>query len=142
MNQFKLIGAGYRQMGQSTVYKLESQMVVFRLTQHIFVQLLGASSFKFLDSNYTSLDAASTVFRSVGSSEIVKDEWLMKINRIILSEYANLLGEAPRVLEVEVSEPFYRMTYQAENGKYVFFVEYDYMQNRIVQGNITVIQKR
>ena len=140
MDLYRVNGASYKTTGSTTVYKLEYEMVSFGLTQFVYVELLGPSSFKLLDSNYSSSITNRIVFRTINSMSIIDDVWLPKINNIILAQYVNLLGQNPSILKIELDPPFYRMTYEGINGKYVFFLEYDYLQNRIMQGNITIIR--
>jgi hypothetical protein len=48
------------------------------------------------------------------------------------------LGTTPSILSIAQQPPLYQITYQASESNYSFYVLYDYLQNRIISGNITI----
>ena len=138
MSDFQLIGA---QFFRDTVdlYRLRYQLTSLNLVQTVYVQLIGLNSYKLIDSNYSTAElTSSTPLQTVSSLSILDDVWLHKINNIILNQYADLLGAQPSILRIAQRPPFYKLTYQAGGNTYTFIILYDYFQNRIIRGNITI----
>lgn len=115
-------------------------MISFNLVQLVFIQYIGPNSYKLIDTNYTSSDS-QIALKTVESLAIMDDIWLHKINNIIINQYGNLLGTHPSILTIAQHPPYYRIIYQNGEKSYAFFVQYDYLQDRILQGNITIQQQ-
>ena len=69
---------------------------------------------------------------------ILNDVWLPQVNSLLISQYASFLGSKPSILNIAQRPPFYQITYQVADTNYTFFVTFDYMQNRLLSGNITM----
>lgn len=69
---------------------------------------------------------------------IIDDVWLHKINNLIVVSYSQLLGNQPSILSIAQQPPFYKIVYRAGENTYTFFIQYDFIQDRVVNGNITL----
>ena len=117
-------------------------MISFNLVQLVYIQYLGPNSYRLIDTNYSqaTLDRPITL-KTVDTLAIMDDIWLHKINNIIVNQYGNLFGTHPSIMSIAQEPPYYRVIYQNGDKNYAFFVQYDYLQDRILQGNITIQQQ-
>ena len=76
---------------------------------------------------------------SVDSQSIFENTWIHKVNQIIMKQYGNLLGMQPSILSIEERPPQYRIVYETGTTTFTFHILYDFILNRIMEGNITVV---
>lgn len=136
LDQFRLTGAEFKPE-PVVLYRLRYQMLSFNIVQLVYIQYVGPNSYRLIDSNYSEPETAIAL-KTIDSLAIMDDLWLHKINNIIISTYSNLLGPHPSILTIAQQPPYYRIIYQNGEKSYAFFVQYDYLQDRILQGNITI----
>ena len=61
------------------------------------------------------------------------DAFVTNVNKLLLSNYGNILGPNAAVVDVLTSPPYYQLVYQTLQYNYTFTVLYDYLQGRIIQ---------
>lgn len=101
MSYFKLVSASYT-TSPAVIFKLSYQIVTFSAPffEDIYIQYLGANSYKIIDSNYSQIKVDKVVFRKVDPLAILNDVWLPMVNSLIIAQYSNLLGAKPMILTI------------------------------------------
>jgi hypothetical protein len=140
MANFKLTAAEYT-LSPATIYRLYYQILTFSspLIQAVYIQSLGNGAYQLLDSNYSQLQPPA--LKTINPLAILNDVWLPRINSLIINQYSNFLGQRPSILSISQQEPYYQFRYQVADNNYTFFVMYDFIQNRIIHGNITITRR-
>ena len=135
---FNLVGAEFNTQNNVVNYRLKYEVIGENIVQIISVERIGANSYRVIDSKY-SQDVSRGSFVSVDSQNIFENTWVHKVNQIIMKKYGNLLGMQPSILSIEENPPLYKIVYESGTTTFTFLILYDFLLNRIIEGNITIV---
>lgn len=129
---FQLIGAEFTN-GTSVVYRLKFKILSVSTTssiiEDIYIQVMGSNTYKLIDTNYTQ--TTGTLSPS-NPNLIATDQWLIKINNLIIKAYNNYIGNNPTLVKLSVNIPYYQLVYNVGDSDYTFIVLYDFILNRLI----------
>ena len=128
----KLAAAAFTNSSKYVVYRLSYQLLPFgNLTQEAYVQMTSDMSYQLLSSNFSSPPQPN--FTRTNLKAATSDAFVSNVNKLLLSNYGNILGPNAAVVDVLTSPPYYQLVYQTLQYNYTFTVLYDYLQGRIIQ---------
>jgi hypothetical protein len=141
MTNFQLIGVEFTN-SSATLYRLKFQVLPISsnlnsIVENVLVQYISSNNCLLIDSNYSSLSSNLT-YLSIDTKTAINDVYISSINALLIKKYNNLLGNAPTIVSLDEALPYYKLVYQVSNSNYSFIILYDYFQNRILQGNLTI----
>lgn len=90
---------------------------------------MGSNTYKLIDTNYTQ--TTGTLSPS-NPNLIATDQWLIKINNLIIKAYNNYIGNNPTLVKLSVNIPYYQLVYNVGDSDYTFIVLYDFILNRLI----------